>query len=92
MDFRPKNKYLLVDPTEEKKPEAQTSGFILPDDYKKVETHKAVRLIQASSESPYTGAIGSMLLVPSNMIEQIKVFNTTLHVVPETAVYGVFYK
>ena len=91
MDFRPKNKYLLVDPAEEKKPE-QNSGFILPDDYKKVETHKAVRLLQASSESPYTGAVGSMLLVPANMIEQVKVQNNTMYFVPETAVYGVFYK
>jgi hypothetical protein len=91
MDFRPRNKYLLVTPVEEKKPEIQTSGFILPNDYKVAETYKVVKLVQVPSDSSYGGAVGNLLLVSSNMIEEIKVMNTILHVVPEAAVYGVFY-
>ena len=77
MQFLPKNKYLLVETAEEKKPEAQTSGFILPEDYKKVELHKTVKLLAAPEGSIYLNAINSMLVVPANMVEQVKVLGTT---------------
>ena len=92
MQFRPKNKYLLVESAEEKKPEDKTSGFILPDDFKKVETHKVLRLLLASSGSPFIDAQGNYVLVPSNMVEEVKAFGKTYLIVPESAVYGVFYR
>ena len=92
MQFRPKNKYLLVEMAEEKKPEDKTSGFILPDDYKKTETHKVVKLITASSGSTFIDAQNSFILVPVNMIEEVKAFGKSYHLVPENAVYGVFYR
>lgn len=92
MQFRPKNKYLLVESAEQKKPEDKTSGFILPDDYKKTDTHKVVRLVLASSGSAFIDSQNSYILVPSNMIEEIKAFDKIYHLVPEAAVYGVFYR
>lgn len=92
MQFRPKNKYLLVEMAEEKKPEDKTSGFILPDDYKKTETHKVVKLVMASSGSAFIDAQNSFILVPINMIEEVKAFGKSYHLVPENAVYGVFYR
>jgi hypothetical protein len=40
MEFYPKNKYLLVEPVEEQKAEEKSSAFLLPEDYKKIESHK----------------------------------------------------
>ena len=92
MQFRPKNKYLLVEMAEEKKPECQTSGFILPDDYKKAETHKVVKLVMASMGSQFIDSQNAMILVPVNMIEEVKAFGRSYYLVPEAAVYGVFYR
>lgn len=92
MDFYPKNKYLLVEPVEETKPENKTSGFILPEDYKKVENYKAVKLIRASGDSSYRDLGQCLLVVSANMVEQINVLGKTVYVVPEVGVYGAFYK
>jgi len=91
MEFRPKNKYLLVEQVEDMKPESQISGFILPDDYKKVETHKLVRILSTSSGSSYQDCKGCLAVVPANMVEEITVQGRTYYVVPEQGVYGVFY-
>lgn len=93
MHFRPKNKYLLVEKVEEKKPEGQTSGFILPDDYKKTEeSHRVMKLLSASAGSPFIDSVNNFILVPSNMIEEVKAFGKTYTLVPEAAVYGIFYR
>lgn len=92
MNFRPKNKYLLVEKVEEAKPESQTSGFILPDEYKTKETYTGVKLLAVPDASPFTQSIGKLLLIPTNMLEEIKVFGEVFYIVPETAVYGVLYK
>ena len=93
MQFRPKNKYLLVETAEEMKPEDKTSGFILPDDYKvKSDTHKVVKLVLASSGSSFIDSQSSFIVVPVNMIEEIKAFGKTYFLVPENAVYGVFHR
>lgn len=89
MEFRPKNKYLLVQPVDETKPENKTSGFILPEDYKKVEIHKLVKILSASGDSQYFGLKNALAVIPANMMEQIKVTGEVYYVVPETAVYGV---
>jgi hypothetical protein len=91
MEFYPKNKYLLVEPVEDAKPENKTSGFILPEDYKKIENHKAVKLLRAAGDSPYRDLGVCLLVVSSNMIEEIKAAGKTIYVVPESAVYGAFY-
>jgi len=92
MQFYPKNKYLLVEPIEETKPENKTSGFILPEDYKKVENYKAVKLTRAAGDSPYSNLGQCVLVVSANMIETINVRWKTIYVVPEVGVYGAFYK
>ena len=92
MDFFPKNKFLLVESVKDKKPEEKTSGFILPEDYKKQETHKIVRILRASPGSQYVDLCNSLAVVPVNMIETITVLDRTLTVIPETAVYGVFHR
>lgn len=92
MDFYPKNKYLLVEPIEDVKPENKTSGFILPEDYKKVENYKVVKFLKASGESSYRDIGACLMVVSAQMVETINVLGKTLHVVPEAAVYGVLYK
>lgn len=92
MEFRPRNKYLLVELVEEKKPEDKTSGFILPSDFKPVETHKVVKLVSASRDSSFAPSTGNLMLVPVNMLEEIKAMGQTLYLIPESAVYGVFYE
>lgn len=92
MEFYPKNKYLLVEPIEDAKPENKTSGFILPEDYKKVENYKAVKLIRAAGDSPYRDMGQCLLVVSAQMIETLNVLGKTLYVVPEIGVYGAFYK
>lgn len=92
MDFYPKNKYLLVEPVEDVKPENKPSGFILPEDYKKAETYKVLKLIRAAGDSPYRDMGQCLLVAPSQMVETLNVLGRTLYVVPEVAVYGAFYK
>ena len=92
MDFYPKNKYLLVEPVEDVKPESKTSGFILPEDYKKVENYKVVKFIRASGDSPYRDMGQCLLVVSAQMVETLNVLGKTLYVVPESGVYGAFYK
>ncbi len=92
MEFYPKNKYLLVEPVEEQKAEEKSSAFLLPEDYKKVESHKLMRLIKASGGSEYStnGLKNKLILVPSQMVEEIKVMGKLMYLVPEHSVCGIF--
>jgi hypothetical protein len=92
MEFYPKNKYLLVEPVEEKKAEEKSSAFLLPENYKKTETHKLMRLLKAGGGSEYStlGLRNKLILVPSQMVEEVKVMDKVMYLVPENAVCGVF--
>lgn len=90
MNFYPKNKYLLVEMTDEKKPEDKTSGFILPNDIKeKVEPYKVVKLLRVADDSPFQQLVGSNILVPTRSVEAIKIGDKTIHIISESLVCGV---
>ena len=91
MSFYPRNKYLSVAPVESTKSET-TSGFVLPDDYQKQEeTHTVVRLMKSSGDSTYYSSEwgNTLLLVPTNMLEKVKIGFETFWIVPESAVCGI---
>lgn len=92
MEFYPKNKFLLVEPVEEKKAEEKSSAFLLPEDYKKTETHKLMRIVRACPGSEYspTSLKGKLILVPTHTVEAIKVREQTIYLVPENVVCGLF--
>ena len=92
MEFYPKNKYLLVEPVEDPKPENKTSGFILPEDYKKVENYKIVKFLRASGDSSYRDIGACLMIVSAQLVEHINIIGKSIYVVPEAAVYGVLYK
>lgn len=92
MEFYPKNKFLLVEPVEEKKAEEKSSAFLLPEDYKKTETHKLMRIVRACPGSEYSPVSlkGKLILVPTHTVEVVKVREQTIFLVPENVVCGLF--
>ncbi len=92
MQFYPKNKFILVEPYTENVTEQKNSNFLLPEDYKKVETYKLMKIVKASGGSEYSlsSLKDKLILVPSQMVEEIKVMGTTMYLVPEHCICGIF--
>lgn len=93
MYFYPRNKYLHVEVEETKDVDNDFGGFILPPDYKgQGGPLKVVKLLSACKNSEYVADEGSFLVVPSHIIESLDVNGKPVHIVPESAVYGVLVK
>lgn len=85
----PRNKYLLVK-NEEVQVQNDTPKFLLPDSYKKNDSpYSAVVVIRSSPESEYFGYDDCVLVVPTNMLEEVDVGSEKFLIVPEHAVVGV---
>lgn len=84
MRLLPKNKFLVVSPIKNKKPE-QNSGFILPDEHNQEPFTQAVVLEADSLEY----RPDNVILFPTHMMEEVNINGTKLFFVPENAVYGV---
>lgn len=85
----PKNRHLLVDLLVD---EEKNSGILLPDDYKKVEEFKLVRLLDIALDvdpdvrDRYT--VGEVLAVHAHTLQEIKVGTQSFHTVLENYVIG----
>lgn len=85
MRFLPKNKFLVVSPIVNKKPE-QNSGFILPGDSYQEPFTLAI-ILEVSSDSEYS--LEQTIVFPSHMMEELAINGHKVYFVPENAVYGV---
>ena len=80
----PLNKYLVVQPIEEKKTE---TGVLVPDNFKIDERKfKMAKVIQPNKDSLLLP--GMKIIVPSHMIEETSFFDKTYYLVLENYVVG----
>jgi co-chaperonin GroES (HSP10) len=86
--FIPINRYLLVEPVTED--EESKSPILLPESpTKSLSPHSVVKLLAVSPDcEKFNGEVGHVLVVNSNMIENIKVGNDEYKVVLENHVVG----
>ena len=81
----PVNRFLVVEVMAEQKKE---SGILVPDDYKQDRsTYSLVTLLKAGTESEFK--IGSKLVVPTHMVEELDIFGEKHCVVLENHVVGI---
>jgi len=88
-EFFPRNKYLLVK-NQEAQTQSDTPKFLLPDSYKKNDSpYSAVVVIRSSPESEYVHHEDCVVVVPTNMLEEVDVGSEKFLIVPEHAVVGI---
>ena len=89
MILDPRNRHLLVEiiPEEE---EQEKSTVLLPDNYRPTKSqHVAVRLLEKAPDCNIECSHGSVLVVESSMINEIRHDNQVFHLVLENYVLGV---
>tara|TARA_Y100000310_G_C20282105_1_gene623098 strand:- start:301 stop:597 length:297 start_codon:yes stop_codon:yes gene_type:complete len=91
MNFQPVNRYLLVKLVD---PEKKESQVLLPEDYKpSKEQFKLCEVLKIANdctrEMRPSVLEGCYIVANASMIEEIKVFNETFHLVLENYVMGV---
>lgn len=85
----PRNKYLLVK-NQEVQAQSDTPKFLLPDNYKKNDSpYSTVVVVRSSPESEYFDHDDCVVVVPTNMLEEVDVGSEKFLIVPEHAVVGV---
>ena len=91
-EFFPRNKYLLVK-NQEVQTQSETPKFILPDSYKKNDArYSAVIVVRTCPESEYFHHEDCVVVVPTNMLEEVDVGSEKFLIVPEHAVIGILEK
>jgi co-chaperonin GroES (HSP10) len=89
--IEPVNKYILVEPIEEKKKDEQ-KGFLLPDDYKKpTNPHKVCEVVLANPTNPLGLSPGERIVVESHMVQEIRVGGEMNYLIQENYVIGVLF-
>ena len=82
MNIKPHNRHLLVKMIEEE--EETKTGFLLPEGYERPKSeHVKVAVLDSSACSI---EIGSYVVVPRHMVQEINVGDTTFHLVQENYV------
>ena len=89
--IEPVNKFIIVEPIEEKKKDEQ-KGFLLPDDYKQpTNPHKVCEVVLANPTNPLGLSPGERIVVESHMVQQIRAGGETNYLVQENYVIGVLF-
>jgi len=87
MYFEPKNRHLLVLPLEVEK--KQESKIILPQDYKKPESHYVIcDVLGISDDCTVEIDIGNRIVIERRMLQEVKAGGETNYLVLENYVYG----
>ena len=84
MRIIPINKWIHVEP--EKVEEESESLVLLPEDYKKADSHYGVFRIATSSG---THSVGDTIIVPSHVVQSIEVRGETIHLVQSNHIMAI---
>lgn len=86
-----KNNYLIVEIEEQKVEENPLSAFINSSTTNS-KSHNVAKIIDAVWDSKFHNDIGSKVLFQSHLLEIFNIDGQVYHIIPESAVYGVFRK
>ena len=89
MNFQPVNRHLLIKPVESKKEESQV---LLPEDYKSSEERfkfKLCEVLKIANDCTIEVNPSVFVMVNTSMIEEVKVFNETFHLILENYIVGI---
>ena len=92
MSFTPLNRYIEIDVQPTKAPQTE-SGILLPNDFKVEEApHVCAQVISWDSEVRFAEKlqVGDWLLVDKSMIEEVNVRGTTINLVLDNYILGLF--
>jgi co-chaperonin GroES (HSP10) len=80
----PLNKYLVVEPIEERK---TNTGVLVPEDYTVTSAFKLARILQVHENSKLEK--GTRIVVPTHMVEEVTFSGETYYLVTENNVVGI---
>ena len=88
MKFEPRNRHLLVEKIEN---EEERSNVLLPEGYKKVEEYSLLRVLSASPDCSVMVRKGEKIIVPTHLVQDIRVETGEFSIVLENHVCGVVF-
>ena len=93
MYLRPKNRHILVKTKKvEEQEESANSSFVLPEGYSKsTEQYAMAEVMEASEDCSVSVSRGDTVLVPTNMLLDIKIEDDEFQMVLENYILGVLY-
>ena len=93
MYLRPKNRHILVKTRKtEEQDEGSKSSFVLPEGYSKTtEQYAMAEVLEASEDCSVSVSRGDTVLVPTNMLLDIKIEDDEFQMVLENYSLGVLY-
>ena len=86
MKFEPRNRHLLV---EKLKNEEEKSAVLLPEGYEKIEEYSLLRVLSASPDCSVMARKGEKIIVPTHLIQDIRVEEGEFSIVLENHICGV---
>jgi|3_EtaG_2_1085321.scaffolds.fasta_scaffold265124_1 hypothetical protein len=91
MEFKPFNRYILVEKIEPPIQKETPSTILVPDSYITREPHTVYRIASIASDCEHFKAqdVGKIIVLNTAMIENIKVTNYIFDLVLENYVYGI---
>ena len=93
MYLRPKNRHILVKTRKvEEQEESTNSSFVLPEGYSKsIEQYAMAEVMEASEDCSVSVGRGDTVLVPTNMLLDIKIEDDEFQMILENYILGVLY-
>tara|TARA_Y100001973_G_scaffold98382_2_gene155888 strand:- start:3101 stop:3388 length:288 start_codon:yes stop_codon:yes gene_type:complete len=93
MYLRPKNRHILVKTRKvEEQEESTNSSFVLPEGYSKsTEQYAMAEVMEASEDCSVSVSRGDTVLVPTNMLLDIKIEDDEFQMILENYILGVLY-
>ena len=93
MYLRPKNRHILVKTNNaEEQEESNKSSFVLPEGYNRTtEQYAMAEVLEASEDCSVSVSRGDTVLVPTNMLLDIKVEDDEFQLILENYILGVLY-
>jgi co-chaperonin GroES (HSP10) len=88
MKFEPRNRHLLVEKIEN---EEEKSNVLLPEGYKKVEEYSLLRVLSASPDCSVMARKGEKIIVPTHLIQEIRVEQEEFSIILENHICGVVF-
>ena len=88
MKFEPRNRHILVEKIEK---EEEQSNVLLPEGYKKVDEYAFLRVLATSPDCSVLARKGEKIVVPTHLIQDIKIGEQDFSIVLENHICGVVY-
>ncbi len=91
--FKPLNRHLLIEPSEEEPVEKEESLVLVPDDYSiKKSPHGIYKILRTAPdcEKINESYIDRQAVVEESMVQEITIRNRQYYLVLENYIYGVF--